>query len=153
MPVSLSQVQAFYQAYARRDVAAVLDFVTDDVEWRVLGPVEVLPFCGHRRGKAAVAEYFTLLIPTRFSVRRLEPEDMVVDGDSAASFSKVTSVENVTGRVLTYHCAHFVDFRDGKVISIRVIADSFSVVEQLSSVQIRMDLPSGIPEDCGWVPA
>lgn len=152
MPVSLSQVQAFYQAYARRDVAAILDFVADDIDWKFLGPVQVFPFCGHRRGKKAVAEHFTRLIPTLFSVKRLEPIDMVIDGDTAASFSKITSVENGTGRVLTYHCAHFITFRDGKVVSMRAVADSFGVIEQLSNVQIRMDLPPGIPEDCGWVP-
>src|SRR5690606_37051830 len=139
--VSPSLVQAFYQAYAKRDVAAVLDLLSDDVEWKFLGPVEIFPFCGHRRGKAAVIEHFARRMPRGFSIRRTEPDDLVIDGNRAASFSKITAVEKGSDRVLTFHCAHFVTFRDGKVIEMQSIADTFGLIEQLQSVEILVGPP------------
>jgi ketosteroid isomerase-like protein len=139
-PVSPSRVQAFYQAFARRDLEAVLDFLSDDVEWKFLGPVEVFPFCGDRRGKAAVIDHFTRHTPL-FSIRRTEPDELVIDGNRAASFSKLTAVEKGSGRVITYHCAHFVTFREDKVVSLHAIADTFGMIEQLQGVEILIGPP------------
>jgi ketosteroid isomerase-like protein len=139
--VSLRLVQTFYEAYARRDLAAVLEFLSDDVEWKYLGPVEVFPFCGFRRGKAAVVDHFTRHVPARFAFKRMEPEELVVDGDRAASFSKITAVENGSGRVLTYHCAHFITFRDGKVTAVQAVADTFGMIEQLQDFELSFDQP------------
>jgi ketosteroid isomerase-like protein len=135
--VSQSLVLGFYQALARRDLTALLEFLDDDVEWKFLGPVEIFPFCGSRRGKAAVIDHFTLLMPVLFSIRRIEPDDLVIDGERAATFSKLTAVERGTGRILTFHCAHFVTFRDGKVVSMQAIADTFGLIDQLSCVRIE----------------
>jgi ketosteroid isomerase-like protein len=140
-PVSPSLVQAFYHAYARRDLAGVLGFVSDDVEWKLLGPVEIFPFCGYRRGKAAVIEHFTRRMPTLFSMRRMEPDDLVIDGNRAASFSKITAVENGSGRIIAFHCAHFVTFREGKVVSMQAVADTFGAIEQLQGLEILVGPP------------
>lgn len=135
-PVSQSLVQRFYQALARRDLAELLEFLADDVEWKFLGPVQIFPFCGARRGKTAVVEHFTLLMPVLFSIKRIEPDDIVIDGERAATFSKLTALEKGTGRVLIFHCAHFVTFHDDKVVSMQAIADTFGLIDQLSSVRI-----------------
>lgn len=140
-PVSPSLVRAFYQAYASRDLAVVLEFLSDDVEWKFLGPVEIFPFCGYRRGKTAVIEHFTRRMPTLFSLRRMESDDLVIDGNRAATFSKVTAVENGSGRVVTFHCAHLITFRDDKVVSMQAIADTFGVIEQLQGVEILVGPP------------
>ena len=54
--VPRSVVDAFYEAWAARDADRVLTFLTDDVEWTISGPVDVLPFCGSRRGREAVRQ-------------------------------------------------------------------------------------------------
>lgn len=140
-PVSPSLVQAFYQAYASHDLVAVLEFLSDDVEWKFLGPVEIFPFCGYRRGKIAVVEHFTRCMPTLFSLRRMELDDLVIDGNRAATFSKVTAVEKGSARVITFHCAHLITFRDDKVVSMQAIADTFGVIEQLQGVEVLVGPP------------
>jgi ketosteroid isomerase-like protein len=139
-PVSPSRVQAFYQAYARRDLATVMEFLSDDVDWKFLGPVDIFPFCGHRRGKAAVLEHFRCK-PAMLSQRRMEPDELVIDGNRAASFSKITVAERSSGRIITFHCAHFVMFREDKVAAMHAIADTFGVLEQLHSVEIVVGPP------------
>ena len=148
--VSRSLVQAFYEAFASRDPVRVAELLADDVEWNMAGPVDVFPFCGPRRGKAAAMEYLGQLVPSVFAIKRYEPLEMVIDGDHAATFSKVTAVQRATGRVITYHCAHLVRFRDGKVASVRGITDTFDVAEQVVGHRIdayretEIDLSTGV---------
>jgi ketosteroid isomerase-like protein len=47
-------IQSVYAAFTRGDIPAVLDALTDDVEWFLPGPPEVIPFAGMRRGREQV---------------------------------------------------------------------------------------------------
>ena len=49
-------VTDLYAAYGRRDYNRVAEFIHDDVDWIIYGPMKVFPFAGHRRGKAAVLD-------------------------------------------------------------------------------------------------
>jgi ketosteroid isomerase-like protein len=130
-PVTRAAVQAFYEALASRDPIRLAQCLADDVEWHMSGPVDIFVFCGYRRGKAAVADYIGRLVPSMLSVKRFDLEDIVVDGDSAAMINNITSVQKDTGRVLTYQTAVFVVFRDGKVVSMKGVADTFDMAEQV----------------------
>jgi ketosteroid isomerase-like protein len=129
--VSRAAVQAFYEALASRDPVRLANCLTDDVEWHMAGPVDVFVFCGYRRGKAAVVDYIGRLVPSMFSVKRFEPEEIVIDGDTVAMINNITSVQKNTGRILTYQTAIFVVFRDGKVASLKGVADTFDMAEQV----------------------
>lgn len=129
--VSPATVQAFYQAMASRDPVRLAQCLADDVEWHMAGPVDVFVFCGYRRGKAAVADYIGRLVPSMFVVKRFEPEDVVIDGDTVALLNHVTAVQKDTGRILTYQSVLFVAFRDGKVVSVKGVADTFDIAEQV----------------------
>jgi len=128
--VSLKTVQGFYEAFASRDPARIDPYIADDVQWHMAGPVDVFRFAGLRRGKAEVLNYFRL-VPEVFAVRRFEPEEFVIDGNCASVFSKVVAVQKDTGRVIAYRVAHFVVFRDGQVVSMQGITDTFDVAEQI----------------------
>lgn len=129
--ISRAAVQAFYEALASRDPVRLAHHLADDVEWHMSGPVDLLVFCGYRRGKAAVADYIGRLVPSMLSVKRFEPEEIVIDGDTAAVINNITSVQKDTGRILTYQTAVFVVFRDGKVVSVKGVADTFDMAEQV----------------------
>jgi ketosteroid isomerase-like protein len=129
--VSRAAVQAFYEALASRDPVRLANCLTDDVEWHMAGPVDVFVFCGYRRGKAAVVDYIGRLVPSMFSVKRFEPEEIVIDRDTVAMINNITSVQKNTGRILTYQTAIFVVFRDGKVASLKGVADTFDMAEQV----------------------
>jgi ketosteroid isomerase-like protein len=130
-PVSRAAVQAFYEAFASRDPVRLAQCVTDDVEWHMPGPVDVFVFCGYRRGKAAVVDYIGRLVPSMFSVKRFEPEEILIEGDTAAIINDITSVQKGTGRILIYQTAIFVVFRDGKVVSVKGVCDTFGMAEQV----------------------
>lgn len=144
--VSRAAVQAFYEALASRDPVRLAQCVADDVEWHMAGPVDVFVFCGYRRGKAAVVDYIGRLVPSMFSVKRFEPEEIVIEGDTVAMINNIVSVQRNTGRILTYRTAAFVVFREGKVVSLKGVADTFDMAEQV--VGHRIDPycePDGAP--------
>ena len=129
-PVARAMVEAFYQAYAARDAAKVAVFLDDDVEWTISGPVDVLPFCGTRHGKAAVLDMVERLVPAVFRIFNFVPDAMLVDGDQAATLSRLQA-RSGDGRVISYRLAHFVRFRAGKIVRNIALIDSFDAVEQV----------------------
>ena len=124
-------VHAFYQALASRDPARIAPFIDDDVRWMIAGPIDVLRFCGERRGKTAVLNLFQRVVPAVLEVTAFAPEILLVDGDRAASFSRITGTLRKSGHTISYRCAHFVRFRCDKVVECRSIIDSFDAAEQV----------------------
>ena len=129
-PVSRAMVEAFYQAYAARDVDKIDYFLDDDVEWTISGPVDVLPYCGTRHGKAAVLDMVVRLIPEVFRIFSFVPDAILVDGDQAATLSRLAA-RSGDGRVISYRLASFVRFRAGKIVRNHSLIDSFDAVEQV----------------------
>ncbi len=140
-PVARSAAQAFYRAYVSRDPAQIAACLDDDVEWSIVGPVDLLPFCGQHRGKKAVIKLFTHLIPEIFEFRSFEPKEFLVDGDRAATFSRLSGVQRSTGRIISYRCAQFLRFREDKLVCFRAIIDSFDAAEQMigRSIDLKLD--------------
>ena len=134
-PVTRAMVEAFYKAYAARDTDKIGQFLHDNVEWSISGPVDVLPFCGIRHGKAAVLDMVGRLFPEVFRIFSLVPDAILVDGDQAAILSRLSG-QNGGDRVISYRLAHFVRFRAGKIIRNLSLIDSFDAVEQVLGHQL-----------------
>jgi len=124
-------VEAFYHALSIRDMGTLATFLDDQVTWTISGPVDILPFCGQRVGKDVVMKLLVRDIPTLLSGRRFVAKTMLVDGDRAAVLGKLTATKRDGGRVISYRVAHFIQFRDEKVIDYVSIIDSFDAVEQM----------------------
>jgi ketosteroid isomerase-like protein len=123
-------VEAFYKAYAARDAKKVAEFLDDNVEWTISGPVDFLPFCGKCHGKAAVLELIERGVPAIFEVFSFISDSMVVDGDQVATLNRLAATGS-DGRVIRYRLAHFMRFRAGKLIENLSLLDSFDAVEQV----------------------
>ena len=130
-PVPRAVVEAFYHALATRDMDRLATFLDDQVKWTISGPVDILPFCGQRVGKNVVMNLLVRDIPTLLEGRRFVPQVMLVDGDRAAVLGKLTATKRAGGRAISYRIAHFIQFRDEKVIDYVSIIDSYDAVEQM----------------------
>jgi ketosteroid isomerase-like protein len=123
-------VEAFYKAYAARDAEKMAEFLDDDVDWTISGPVDVLPFCGKRHGKAAVLELVERGVPAVFEIFSFISDSMVIDGDQAATLNRLAAT-GPNGRIIRYRLAHFMRFRAGKVVENLSLLDSFDAAEQV----------------------
>src|SRR5882724_3974616 len=133
VPASVSRdvVRAFYEAIASRDPDRIGQFLDDDVDWMIIGPVELLPYCGPHRGKAAVLELYRTEIPEGKKVTGVFQDYLLVDGDNVAAYSRLTGIHRRSGRVISYRIANFLRFRDNKVVEFRGMIDSLDAAEQM----------------------
>jgi hypothetical protein len=58
MTVALDRntAQAFYEALASRDPVRLDPFLDDDVDWLIVGPIELFAFCGQYYGRESVLD-------------------------------------------------------------------------------------------------
>ncbi len=124
-------VLAFYKAYAARDIDRVGEFLADDVSWTITGPVDLLRFCGTRSGKAATLDMIGRQISEVYQVLSFVPDAVLVDGEWAATVNRLSARLSEGDRVISYRLAHFLRFRDGKIVEMRAIIDSYDAVEQV----------------------
>lgn len=109
----------------------------DDCEWTLLGPVDLFPFFGTRRGKDAVLGLCSRIISSLQFVR-CETEIATYGETSAAAMVRITALHMQTGRTLSFRVCHFLTFRDGKVASLRALVDGFDAAEQVLGREIDL---------------
>jgi ketosteroid isomerase-like protein len=140
MPVSRQRVRDFYEARMSRDPEIIAQFLHDDVKWAIAGPVDLIPFCGQHRGKQAALDAMVRVAPSVFRVTKINLDELLIDGDRAASFSRLAAIQSGTGRTITYQRAEFFQFRDNKIMSYHAILDSFDLSEQMLGHAINTSL-------------
>jgi ketosteroid isomerase-like protein len=131
MPVSKQHVRDFYDAKMSRDPEVIGPFLHDNVDWSIAGPVDLIPFCGQWRGKQAAIDVMCRVAPSCITVNKVIIDDLLIDGDTAAVFNRITSTQIRTGRTITYQRAEFFGFSEGKILTYRSIMDSFDIAEQV----------------------
>lgn len=139
--VSRAVVDAFYESYASQIPGRLEPFLADDTEWIISGPVDVLSWCGTRRGKAAVIDLVERVIPGLFNVVSFARSSILLDGDRVATLNRLTVRRHADGRVISYRLAHFIRFADDKVVSILSLIDSFDAVEQMLGHSLAVHAP------------
>jgi ketosteroid isomerase-like protein len=140
-------LSAFYEAYVSRDpdlIGAVLD---DEVTWLLAGPAERVDFFGMRRGKDEVIELITRIIPCYQKLMGFEIDQLLIQDEHVAFLGRVCAKQRESGRMIRFACAHFMRFRDGKLVSMRALADSFDALEQLMGYRFAVTSDIGR----GWV--
>src|SRR5829696_2464384 len=123
-------VQRGYEAFGRGDIPALLDLLTDDVEWTLQGP-SVIPFAGTRHGHEGVAEFFSVLGVT-LDFEQFEPREFVARGDTVVVVvGSERSLSRATGRTIEQEWAHVNTLRDGKIAKFRAFEDTGAYVAAL----------------------
>ncbi len=146
-PVSRQLVQDFFQARLSRDPARIAPFLHDDIEWSIAGPIDPLPFCGEQRGKSAVIDAIVRRVPSLLQVTAMNFEEILIDGERAATFMRLSAVHATSGRTVSYRCAQFLRFRDGKLVEFRALLDSFDAAEQVLGHAIDTSLTANTSRD------
>jgi len=136
--VPRSVVDAFYEVYAVRDVDRIAEFLDDDVEWTISGPIDVLSYCGTHRGKANVIDLIRRRIPQIMRTYSFVPEAILIEGDQLAMLNRQSARRTSDGRAVSYRVANFMRFRDGKVVENISLIDTFDAVEQLLGCQLAV---------------
>lgn len=123
--------EAYFNAFASRNPAKFAPFLHDEVVWTISGPIDVFPYCGMHRGKAAVIDIMARQAPKVIRDVKVVRDKFLVEGNRGAALTRLTAHVVADGRTVSYRVANFFRFQDGKVIENVSLMDSFDAAEQL----------------------
>jgi ketosteroid isomerase-like protein len=114
---NLERIQSGYEAFGRGDIPAVLEILSDDIEWNV---TEVLPQGAHLHGKQEVTGFFERL-GSIWEGLDLDIEDFVASGDRVCVIGKGSGT--VDGKQSGYGFVHAWKLQDGNAVRFDEYAD------------------------------
>src|ERR1700685_1899084 len=79
--------RALHRAINERQPEDLEALIDEDVDWAVYGPIDIFPFLGARRGKAAVLDVVSQ-IAENVRVHRFDRESIMLGVDSASSMMR-----------------------------------------------------------------
>jgi ketosteroid isomerase-like protein len=121
--------RALHRALNERRTEELEALIDEDVDWAIYGPIDMFPFLGARRGKEAVLEVCRQ-IADNVRVHRFDRETIMLGVDSAASMLRYSLTALDSNKPISLRLAHFAQFKAGRLLSIRVLVDTFDLVEQ-----------------------
>jgi len=121
--------RALHRAINERQPQDLEALIDDDVDWAIYGPIDMFPFLGARRGKEAVLEVIRQ-IAENIRIHRFDRETVMLGVDSAASMLRYSLTLLDSSKPISMRLAHFAQFKAGRLSSIRVLVDTFDLVEQ-----------------------
>ena len=120
---NIELVLQLYDAFAKRDMKAILDLLSEDVEW---GEPEnpYNPAAGTRKGHSGFLEWAKIGRDAE-DILVLRPERFLTDEDSVAVIGYEKCRARMTG--IEYECdfVHFVVIRDGKIVKFQEFFDTY----------------------------
>ena len=129
--------RALHRAINERQPADLEALLDEDVDWAIYGPIDMYPFFGSRRGKSAVIDVIRQ-IADNFRVHRFDRETVMLGVDSAASMLRYSLTSLESNKPISLRLAHFAQFKHGRLRSIRVLLDTFDLVEQALGQSIHL---------------
>jgi ketosteroid isomerase-like protein len=121
--------RALHRAINERQPEDLEALIDDDVDWAIYGPIDMFPFLGARRGKEAVLEVIRQ-IADNIRVHRFDRETIMLGVDSASSMLRYSLTMLDSSKPISLRLAHFAQFKAGRLLSLRVLVDTFDLVEQ-----------------------
>ena len=113
MPTPTETIQNMYAAFGRGDVPALLELVSDDIEWTFHGSIG-LPYMGTVRGKPAVARWFGQVAEVD-GIQAFEPREFLAGPDHVTVLGWERTQALPRGRVFESDWIHVFSLRGGKV--------------------------------------
>jgi uncharacterized protein len=120
---NIKTIAQVYEAFGRGDVAAILDAVTDDVDWAAEASSAAAPWYGGRTGRDAVAQFFTDF-GSAMEVEEFTPVSFAANDTDVLTVVRFRARSLRTGRSAAMDLHHFFRFRDGKIAYYRGTEDT-----------------------------
>ena len=129
--------RALHRAINERQHDEIEDLIDEDVDWAIYGPIDMFPFFGARHGKAAVLDVIRQ-IADNVRVHRFDRESIMLGVESAASMLRYSLTRLDSNKPISLRLAHFAQFKAGRLSNIRILVDTFDLVEQALGCPIHL---------------
>lgn len=124
------RVIELFETFYAGDIEGALALCSDDVDFFSNAPVDILPHLGHHRGKDDVRQMWKT-VHERYSSMRNEMPFIVAEDDRVAVHLRAFFVKRLNDRTVQFDVAVFLTLRDGKIVRIREITDTFDLIQQV----------------------
>ena len=124
---NVKTIQSLYEAFGRGDVSAILDALTDDVDWASEAATTEVPWWGVRQGKDAAASFFAELADAA-EVLEFTPLTMVGEGDDVLTVVHYRAKNKASGKAVDMEIHHHFHFRGDKISRYRGSEDTLQTL-------------------------
>jgi ketosteroid isomerase-like protein len=123
MNTNVNQVMNLYEAFARKDINAILNFISEDVEW---GEPEnpYNPAGGTRKGHSGFLEWLNIGKNAE-DILMLEPKRFLTDNDSVAVIGYMKCLAKATGKVYESDFVHWAVIKNNKIVKFQEFFDTY----------------------------
>ncbi len=125
---NVEAVQAFYEAFGKGDLTGLVDGLSEDVRWEVVGRASDCPCMGVRNGKKGVTEFFQILGST-YDVSEFSLREFHGDGDKVFVLGHYAQTNKATRKGFDSDFVHVFTFKNGKVSAFQEYLDTAKEVE------------------------
>jgi ketosteroid isomerase-like protein len=128
----IATVQTLYEAFGRGDVEAILELLSDDVDWASCPESAVAPWHGVHRGKGEVPNFFKSL-GEGVDVTGFEPLAFTANQTDVMVVTRFAATARATGKSAEMDIHHWWRFRDGKICLYRGTEDTAMTARMLAA--------------------
>jgi uncharacterized protein len=119
-------VQQGYQYFKNGNIPALLDILSDTVEW-VFPDLKGVAVTGARRGRKEVAEFYTTLAETQETLS-FEPREFIAQGDKVVVLGHYSFRVKATGKIFESDWAEVFTIKNGKIARFQEYANTAAAI-------------------------
>ena len=130
MSVTLKErIYEFYRTFSAGDLDTLADMFDERVDFISNAPIEVFPYLGHRTSRTQVMQALNI-VHEQFASIEFIPLKIIIDDQSAGIIVSIRLTQRETGRLIRLFSAHFLRFKDNRIVEYRALLDTLEAVEQ-----------------------
>ncbi len=118
----------FHRIATAKEVSAIAELVSDDVDWLVPGNTQRVPWVGRKHGRAGVAEFYAQiraeLVPEHFEIK-----EILVKATRLVAIGSLASRVKKTQKLIETEFVLDMLIEEGLITRFRMFEDSYAVSE------------------------
>ena len=112
--INIKTIQSVYEAFGTGDVAAILDAVTEDVDWASDTTSTAAPWYGVRHGKDQVRGFFEAF-GAEMEVQQFDLVSIAANDTDVHSVVKMNATRRANGKSIEMNLHHYFVLDDGRI--------------------------------------
>jgi ketosteroid isomerase-like protein len=121
--INIKTIQSVYDAFGTGDVGAILDALTDDVDWASDTTSTAAPWYGVRKGKDQVRGFFEAF-GSEMEVEQFDVVSIAGNDTDVHTVVKMKATRRSTGASIAMNLHHYFVLDDGRISYYRGSEDS-----------------------------
>lgn len=124
-------VQQVYAALGKGDIPTVLSFLTDDVEWSMPHPPEIVPYGGKWQGREEVAKFFSVMHDYA-EFQQVQLQEYIAQNDKVIVLGHIKVKAKPSDRQYENDLVAVWTIENGRVKQMRDFMDTVPAIEAFS---------------------